>query len=56
MVEKITILAPDGHKVYENIHDGSISTRVDISNFPKGIYLIRFDSEETPEIRKLIIR
>jgi hypothetical protein len=55
-VNKITILSPDGQKVYESIHDGNYSTQVDISNFPKGIYLIRFDSKETPEIRKLIIR
>jgi hypothetical protein len=56
MVKKITILAPDGHKIYENTHDGSHSAQMDISNFPKGIYLIRFDNDDMPEIQKLIIR
>jgi len=55
MVDKISILSPEGHKIYESLHDGNISTRVDISKYSKGIYLIRFESNDQPEIRKLII-
>ena len=54
-VVSIIIMTPEGDKIYENAHDGSHSTNINISGFSAGIYLIRLEGKGLPVIQKLII-
>jgi len=54
-IQKITILTPEGEKVYEQKHNGTHSMDIDVSGLSNGVYLIRLESNDLPVIKKLMI-
>ncbi len=56
---RISIISIDGHVIYtrevkNNI--GNINQKIDLSNQPKGLYLIKIENEKLSRIEKLIIK
>ena len=49
----VTILDLTGRKVYETTF--SLKTLIDLSNSPKGIYLVKIESDDFFKVEKLVI-
>jgi hypothetical protein len=55
----LSVVNVNGQKVYEqnmNYAGGKGSTTLDVSNFPAGLYIVRFNSEEAQLIQKMVVQ
>jgi len=53
---KITILNLIGEKVYEKAIDSENEKEISLSEFPRGVYMFKFSSEQNVLSRKLVIK